>query len=277
MSDIDNFRDGKPGVYRNIPASEYHALDACSATLLKALDRSPLHCWHAKHNQRETPAMKLGTAVHCAVLERDAFPARYATAPDVDRRTKGGREIYQGFCEGCAGMEIINAQDRDTCTRMAAAVMEHPAAKCALEGRGETELSVVWKHAGQLCKCRVDFISGSLAFDLKTAADASMDGFAWAIVRRGYDIQAAFYLMGLAAAGIHVDGFAFIAVESDEPHAVNVMAMDDADIDAAAQRVESLASEYRLRSEANHWQVGYGQSIQLIRLPRKRDIELVEV
>jgi hypothetical protein len=276
MSNMEKFRAGICGVYRGIPAAEYHSLNACSATRLKALARSPMHCMHSMTSQRETPAMKLGTAVHCAVLEPDTFAERYAPSPKVDRRTTAGKAAYQSFCERSIGKEVIDSDDCEAVARMAIEIEAHPAAKIALDRRDETELSIVWEQSGQLCKSRIDFISGSLAFDLKTAADASMDGFAWAIVRRGYDLQAAFYLMGLAAVGIHVDGFAFIAVESDEPHAVNVVAMDDADIERAAQRVELLVSEYKRCSEADDWQTGYGNSIQLIVLPRKRDIELIE-
>jgi hypothetical protein len=61
--------------------AEYDAIPAVNYSLLKDLAVSPLTAWynHVRPNrQREsTPAMDLGTALHCAVLQPKEFDARY--------------------------------------------------------------------------------------------------------------------------------------------------------------------------------------------------------
>jgi recombination protein RecT len=54
--------------------------------------------------------------------------------------------------------------------------------------------------------------------------------------------QAAHYLRGLAAAGTPVEGFGFIAIESDAPHAVGVYMLDDGDLIEADEELTDLLS-----------------------------------
>ena len=62
--------DRKPGIYRDISNSEYHSGEGLAASHFRELLRSPLHyITRVNTSSKETPAMKLGTAVHCAILE----------------------------------------------------------------------------------------------------------------------------------------------------------------------------------------------------------------
>lgn len=38
--------------------------------------------------------MKLGTAVHCAILESERFEIEYIEAPVIDRQTKDGKALW---------------------------------------------------------------------------------------------------------------------------------------------------------------------------------------
>jgi len=75
-----------------IPASDYFALPALSNSGMKSLHVSPLRYWcdfinHGREqNAEETAAMRIGSALHCAALERDEeFDRRYAC--DLDPST----------------------------------------------------------------------------------------------------------------------------------------------------------------------------------------------
>ena len=60
----------KPGIYRNVKITDYHAGDGLSATGLCDLMRFPLHyITSLKTPHKETPALKLGSATYCAILE----------------------------------------------------------------------------------------------------------------------------------------------------------------------------------------------------------------
>ena len=83
----------EPRVYGGIGNEEYHKGPGLSSSDLKLLARSPLHYKTAKaFHPEETNAMRLGTAVHCAILEPDRIDVEYVLAPEgIDRRTKAGK------------------------------------------------------------------------------------------------------------------------------------------------------------------------------------------
>lgn len=72
----------EPGVYYDLPNSEYHGGAGINKGLLDVVARSPMHAKAlldtANDNDREpTPAMVLGTALHTLVLEPEKFADEY--------------------------------------------------------------------------------------------------------------------------------------------------------------------------------------------------------
>lgn len=68
---------------------EYLGLPGLSNSGMKDLIVSPLRYWHHHINpdrlpRPETPEQKIGSALHCAVLEPSAFDDRYARTPSCD-------------------------------------------------------------------------------------------------------------------------------------------------------------------------------------------------
>lgn len=78
----------------NVSTEEYFAIPALSNSGMKDLAVSPLRFWHRHINpdrepEEETAAQRIGSALHCTVLEgADAFEARYVRA--FDRSTIEG-------------------------------------------------------------------------------------------------------------------------------------------------------------------------------------------
>ena len=56
----------------------------------------------------------MGSALHCAVLEHSTFNDRYIVEPDVDKRTKAGKEEYAVFLHAMEkkGSPIILTQNQ---------------------------------------------------------------------------------------------------------------------------------------------------------------------
>ena len=78
-----------PGIYFDMPAAEYHAAPGLSNSGMKKLAVSPLRYWYHEINpapkveEEETVALRIGSALHCAVLEKDEeFERRYACEMD---------------------------------------------------------------------------------------------------------------------------------------------------------------------------------------------------
>ena len=74
----------EPGIYLDLHADDYYAAPGLSNSGIGELLISPLHYWHkvlnpAREPEEDTAATRLGTALHCAVLEpEETFEAHYA-------------------------------------------------------------------------------------------------------------------------------------------------------------------------------------------------------
>lgn len=263
-------------VYGLHPASalsnaDYHALDAVGKSDLDLIARSPLHWKQRAFSREETSAMRLGSAVHCAVLEPGAFENRYVQMPQhIDRRTKAGKDEYAEFLAAHDGKHILGVEDMDLCLSVADAVRSHPRA-AALLSAGQPEVSALWKDPGfsVRCRARFDWITpDGLLLDLKTTQDASPRGFAKSCANFRYHVQAAWYLDAYqAATGDLPMGFVFIAVEKTAPYAVALYELDAEAIELGRMTAFRDLARYANAREFDTWP-GYAESIQPLSLPR---------
>lgn len=263
----------KSGVYSGISNADYHGGPGLSVSVLKAMQRSPLHCWAEyldpdRPPREETKALQLGTAIHAAVLEPDVFAARYVVAPQVDRRTKDGKTRWEEFVSSQpADAVVLSADDFDTVQAVAGQVRQNPMAQVLLSS-GEAEQSVYWEDAetGVLCRCRPDWLSRSVCVDVKSTDDASPSAFQRSIMKFGYHIQAAWYLDGLRAVGEKRGAFVFMAVEKSRPHAVGLYYADDDMLAVGRKEYRRLLAQYAECKRTGVWP-GYGSTIEPISLP----------
>jgi hypothetical protein len=244
--------------------ASYHADPAISASHLHAIAKSPAN-YYARFLDPNRPlveptaAMRLGTLVHCAVLEPDELDARFGIAPD--RRTKAGKE--QAADMSANGIEAVSGAEMELAISMRNAVRSHAAAAQLLSD-GKAEQSFWWDDSstGMRCKCRPDWFYGSTIIDLKTTTDASPVGFAKSVVNWRYHVQQAHYL----SAGF-ADRFIFIAVEKNYPYNVGIYQLDaDATVEGEALAKRDLR---RIATcQANNQWPGYSESITSLSLPR---------
>lgn len=244
-----------------MPAAQYHATDAVSASLLKQIQRSPAHAMaYLQQQQEPTPAMLFGTAFHTCVLESERFDNEYAVF-EGDKRTKDGKATYERLVS--EGKTIISASDYATITAMASAIGDHPAASKLVRGDGQTEVSMFWddEETGLACKCRTDIWLGRVIVDLKTTEDASPEGFSRSIQIYGYGIQAAHYLAGSGA-----DAFLFVAVEKKAPFAVAVYELDPLSLEICEAKRRGLLELWADCRDSQSFQA-YSDECQQISLP----------
>ena len=80
--------------------TEYADIAALNWSSLKHMAESPLaYRWHLAHPREDTPALRLGRAVHARILEPAEYERRWAVAPQCDRRTKAGRAEWDEWLE----------------------------------------------------------------------------------------------------------------------------------------------------------------------------------
>lgn len=210
---------------RNMTEEQYRKAPGVNkSTLWELIKRSPIHYKYALDNPtKDSPALAFGRALHMAILEPGQFEHHYALLPDVDRRTKEGREQYQDFLNRLHGREPISQESWDQVVNMYNAVYADPGASELLDGC-QTETPIFWTDEATRirCKCRLDAVKPGVIVDIKTAADASPKAFKSAAIRYGYDVQAAHYIRGYKSQHEEPVEFYFIVIEKEPPYAINI-------------------------------------------------------
>lgn len=180
---------------------------------------------------RETPAMRVGTAFHTLILEPEKFDVEYVCGPDCDRRTSAGKKSWKDAEEENKGKSLLNISDWDMIHHMRDSIAKHKLATHLLNPElGKAEETMMWNdpELGTLMKGRSDFrnFKEKVIIDLKSTMDATPDKLErdlWSTDLR-YHVQAAIYTDG--ARTILNDQsweFYFIFVEKKPPFRVQVV------------------------------------------------------
>lgn len=199
---------------------DYRSIPAINWSTAKHALTSPLHYQHALRSRDDTPAMRLGRAMHALLPTREEFDESWS----VYDGTRRGKE-WDRFQLVNEGREILTATEYEKVAAMVAAVRANPRAEHWIgpldQGRRELALTWVDQITGLDCKGRVDWISGrGRMVEFKTTAAPNPQAFFTQAERLGYLGQAAFYTDGLAANDYLLDPPVFVVVQSSPPHDV---------------------------------------------------------
>lgn len=203
---------------------EYIARQALNYSGLRELLKSPLHYrQYLDRPREETKALRVGSATHALALQgAEAYAAGFAIAPDVDKRTKDGREAWAAFASENAGKTILTAEEGETVRAVALAARDAMVALGIVGIFAEHMLTA--DYNGVPLKAAIDLVArdrdGNLVLvDLKTTEDASPRGFLNSVRSYRYNLQAHVYRTVYALAGA-MEGpipprFLFLAVEKE--------------------------------------------------------------
>ena len=273
------------GIYYELPADEYFAVEALSSSGAGQILKTPAHYLLSRTQEDEDTKQKTrGSASHAAILQPEIFRHLYACGPDVDLRTKAGKASWESFVNDCPPDVIhIRGAEWPLIQGIREAVWAHPIARQLLECDGPREASLIWTYAGTgyPMKARVDLPATPLRtiVDLKCLRDIRADEFAKAIYARGYHRQGATYQHGTAAHNLFFDTTAFIAVENEPPHCVIVYELEEEAIETGWADMRAAAEIYARCKRSGEWP-GFPCEIQKIGLPkwaRSRDESILSI
>ena len=224
---------------------EYRKHPAISRSELWHIRESPQKFKYYKENPpAPTPSLLFGQVFHKMLLEHGTFDDEFVVAPEVNRRTKEGKQMLEAFVADHENQTIITAEMYEQAKEMCDAVKREPLAVKLLNGAAEVPFFWTDEMTGEDCKCRVDVLnteySQPIIVDVKTTADAGTDSFIRSAINYGYDFQAAMYFNGVAKNIGKKPLFVFIAVEKEPPYAVNILQADE----LLLQRGYDLFREY---------------------------------
>lgn len=238
--------------------ADYHARESISASRLKLLRESPRVYQSSvllgRMAKSETPAMRLGTAIHAKVLEPEAFREAYVYCPPEcsDKRTKA----YKEWAATAGDRIALNDADGTTIHTAAAALTMHPIAGKIIRAAEITEGSILYTdpETGAECRFRFDGIAGPICFDIKTIAECSMEKICRAVFDYGYHIQAAHYLTGLETLDpATIWRFMFLFVETSEPWRVRVVELGQSEIELGQFERAALIRDLLARTASGDW------------------------
>ena len=239
---------------------EYNSIIGLNYSGAKQILRSPLlyKTWldaQAEDDQKDSPALKLGRLVHLACLQPKEFIDRVKIEPEVDKRTKTGKEVYELFKASLAeGDETV---DNETYAQIDAIAESVEKALKSLKldtSVWMTEKPCTKEYEGITIKGRPDLVTklqGSDAlqiFDIKTCQSAEPAAFARDVANFKYHLQAAFYseLVG-------TENFFLIAVEKEAPYAYRIYTLDAAGLSEGKALMRDAVAAYKQSITFQTW------------------------
>lgn len=208
-----------------------------SKSSLDRINKSVQHYFKAR--PKSSSAMKLGSAFHCIVLEPEKFPDQYVLEPEINRRTKAGKEEWEAFETENKEKSVLSQNDWDTVHWMRDSVLSNGLACEMLDSNvGLAEGMIMWNDpiTGVLMKGIFDFLNPvqRTIIDLKSTGDASNDKLEkdlWSTDMRYY-VQAAIYQDGIQKVTKESDwDFHFIFVEKNPPFGTRVVRIPEKGIE----------------------------------------------
>ena len=251
---------------------DYFKENSISVSGLKKLKVSPMHYKEAEEIE-PTEAMTFGSAYHCFVLEPDRFEKEYyvfddsvvcgaliakgAKSPRATNDYKTWKEQEISFSDG---KTLIDKEDFEKIKAMKYRLFSHPYAKMLLTN-GEPEIGiagVLQTSIGEInIKFKPDYLKPKkrIVVDLKTCADASINGFTRAAADMDYHIQSAFYsdMIELMTGDKMAQTFVFIAQEKKKPFAFNLFECSPQFIGQGRYEYEMLLQLYKYCIDNDKW------------------------
>lgn len=273
-----------------------------SSSSLKLFARAPIlwKMWRdGTLTDERSPALTFGSLLHCLQFEPQNMSAVFAFKNDdapkkptktqlaawerfrnLAKPTKAQIEanektteiiLFWGkWNETNAGKDEIDQDDINEAQGCLAGLQSDPRCRQLLALPGPSELVVEWvdEATGLPCKAKLDRLTRSCIIDLKTASDASVDGFKRAAFERGYHRQAAWYIDGVTTAlkqgtlapeavallsGEPPDLFVFPVVEKDAQKMAHCFVATEHFIQRGRDENTLLMKELKTCIDSNNW------------------------
>lgn len=284
----------KPGVYR-MSFAEYMRIEAVNWHTLEPYRISAKSARHSMLRPRDaTESMKIGEALHCAVLEPHRFCTEYSAMPSFDGHpnSKIYKEAKAAWMNEHGAEVTLTREEYHECKTMGEAVAAHPVASRIMLGKGRNEIVVVWidKETGILCKGRIDRLCYAPALTIFPSSDLKPSDqvlvmadvktsrkplpgpreFEGEIARYGYHGQLAWYHDGLQAIEPAPVVPVIVAVQNEAPFEVAVYRFDETELEKGQKLCRRLLTQHLTCTQQKDWP-GACESIVSVQLPAWAD------
>lgn len=238
---------------------DYRREEGVNQSSLKKILESPAHYQAAlKSKLIPTPAMEMGTALHCLTLDgQEAFDRQYVKKPDgINLSTKEGKEWKASLGRKKALSEGGKDDPWGSVIGMANSLSKlayfDPTQPDYIK---HNEVSIYWEWEGVPCKARLDRVDleAGIVLDLKTTDSVDPDLFTKKVVGLGYDFQAGFYAKAAEVAFGKKFDFIFAAVERKAPYTVDLFQADEEMMAEGMAKCIAALRLFKTCNETGEW------------------------
>jgi exodeoxyribonuclease VIII len=241
---------------------DYHSdLTAISKSRLAKMSVCPQYFkWCEDNPQEPSEDLIVGSAFHKLVLEPETFGTEFVVMPNIDRRTKQGKELYEQFIITSQGRDILTQEQYEMICAMRDSVLSNKYAVALLKGNHEHSFYTQDELTKEIVKVRPDCYRNVqdriVITDLKSCRSAITEDFMRDVVKYSYDLQA--YMYTLAVSKVmnipqeNVD-FVFIAVEKKAPYMINMLQADQFVLERGEALFREYIGKYHECKETNNW------------------------
>ena len=226
-----------------------------SYSSLKSFIKSPAHFLAYKRMDFvESASMRLGTAVHSALLEPKEFKNIYDVT-DLRKNTKA----YKQLLAENPDTEYLNNSDWRSIQEIKRRFEQNREATELLELCNKRETEVKADIQGVPFRGFVDAMSKDTIIDLKTTQDATAEGFSRSVYNFSYHLQAAIYKELTGASEFYI-----IAIENTSPHNICIYQLSQDALDSGYAMMTKGIQSFK---DGDGEEIGYVNS-GIIDLPR---------
>lgn len=230
---------------------DYQDMPCISSHWLKDMLISPAYCYQRhldpdRETQASSPAMILGSLVHCLTLNPLQLGQEF-TIQNINRRTKEGKARYDALSK--EGWLIVTPTQFEQAQAIVAALKSHPDARLLLTQGKKEKTFIQDRDCGLLpLKARLDVHHPEhrRVVELKTIHD--LNKITTAMRHYHYALSAAFYVDIAQAQSIH-----FVFVESQEPYGIESFELPPQELQAGREQYQTTLSRFDDCWRAKNW------------------------
>lgn len=223
-----------------------------SYSSIKEFAKSPRHYINYLSQPRTaSKEMNLGSMVHCLLLYPSSFPEQFAVAPDVDKRTKDGKALWDSFVSESEGKTVVSESEFNDANSIVDNVKESIEVKNIINECVSFEEEFKTTVEGLPFRGFVDGKGNSFILELKTMGDASPQNIIKEFYNRSYHIQAGLYSLH------HNMPVVYIIAETKPPFNFYVAKCSDEYIKAGINQLMSLSKKFRDCMDLEAFNAGY--------------------
>lgn len=237
---------------------EYRDHKAISRSELFKITESPQKFkYYQEHPEEPSSSLLFGQLFHALVLQPESVWEQFAVCPNVDRRTKAGKEAFAEFEQQADGKTIVSVDMVEQATAMCEALKQNQFVTKLLNGEKEKAFFWVDDLTKEECKCRTDVLTeigtDLVIVDLKSADCAETETFMRSAIKYGYDLQSAMYGEGVKVNTGKEPLFVFIVIEKKPPYAINILQADKLFVRRGYDIFRELIGIYHECKETDNW------------------------